>query len=80
MVMAIGSDHLQPVIAQLAEHLTVDFCSDQMVPGSIPGDRISVTYFHHLADDGIPLPATAWRPTIARASPHPNRNDNDMHT
>ena len=29
-----------PVIAQLAEHLTVDSCSYQMVPGSIPGDRI----------------------------------------
>ena len=30
-----------PVIAQLVEHLTVESCSDQMVPGSIPGDRIS---------------------------------------
>ena len=29
-----------PVIAQLAEHLTVEICSYQMVPGSIPGDRI----------------------------------------
>ena len=28
-----------PAIAQLAEHLTVDQCSDQMVPGSIPGGR-----------------------------------------
>ena len=29
----------RPAIAQLAEHLTVDQCSDQMVPGSIPGGR-----------------------------------------
>ena len=28
-----------PAIAQLAEHLTVDQCSDQMVPGSIPGGQ-----------------------------------------
>ena len=31
---------LTPAIAQLAEHLTVDACSNQMVPGSIPGGRI----------------------------------------
>ena len=30
----------KPVIAQLVEHLTVDFCGNQMVPGSIPGGRI----------------------------------------
>ena len=29
-----------PAIAQLVEHLTVDPCSNQMVPGSIPGGRI----------------------------------------
>ena len=29
-----------PVIAQLVEHLTVERRSDQMVPGSIPGDRM----------------------------------------
>ena len=28
-----------PAIAQLVEHLTVDTCSNQMVPGSIPGGR-----------------------------------------
>ena len=28
-----------PAIAQLVEHLTVDRCSNQMVPGSIPGGR-----------------------------------------
>ena len=27
----------KPAIAQLAEHLTVELCSYQMVPGSIPG-------------------------------------------
>ena len=31
----------KPAIAQLVEHLTVDSCSNQMVPGSIPGGRIS---------------------------------------
>ena len=30
-----------PSIAQLAEHLTVERCSDQSVPGSIPGGRIA---------------------------------------
>ena len=30
----------RPAIAQLAEHLTVDICRYQMVPGSIPGGRI----------------------------------------
>ena len=28
-----------PAIAQLVEHLTVEHCSNQMVPGSIPGGR-----------------------------------------
>ena len=35
MRVALGVSS-QPDIAQLAEHLTVDLCSDQMVPGSIP--------------------------------------------
>ena len=29
----------RPAIAQLVEHLTVECCSNQMVPGSIPGGR-----------------------------------------
>ena len=29
----------KPAIAQLAEHLTVELCSYQIVPGSIPGGR-----------------------------------------
>jgi hypothetical protein len=29
----------KPAIAQLVEHLTGEICSDQMVPGSIPGGR-----------------------------------------
>ena len=29
----------KPAIAQLVEHLTVEPCSNQMVPGSIPGGR-----------------------------------------
>ena len=36
-----------PAIAQLVEHLTVDHCSNQMVPGSIPGGRTFAS-----ADDG----------------------------
>ena len=32
-------DVLKPVIAQLVEHVTPDSCSNQMVPGSIPGGR-----------------------------------------
>ena len=31
--------HVMPAIAQLVEHLTVECCSNQMVPGSIPGGR-----------------------------------------
>ena len=30
----------KPAIAQLVEHLTVELCSYQMVPGSIAGGRI----------------------------------------
>ena len=33
-----------PAIAQLVEHLTVECCSNQMVPGSIPGGRIFLTF------------------------------------
>ena len=55
-VMHIVSAHISPgrahrqdlgdfvraaqALAQLVEHLTVDPCSNQMVPGSIPGGRI----------------------------------------
>ena len=31
-------------IAQLVEHLTVGFCGNQMVPGSIPGGQIMDSY------------------------------------
>ena len=34
-----GSIDAKPAIAQLVEHLTVECCSNQMVPGSIPGGR-----------------------------------------
>jgi hypothetical protein len=37
-----GEPDVKPAIAQLAEHLTVECCSNQMVPGSIPGGRIYV--------------------------------------
>ena len=32
----------KPAIAQLVEHLTVDMCRNQMVPGSIPGGRMTL--------------------------------------
>ena len=35
-----GTANDKLAIAQLVVHLTVDSCSDQMVPGSIPGGRI----------------------------------------
>ena len=34
---------VKPAIAQLVEHLTVDCCRNQMVPGSIPGGRILIS-------------------------------------
>ena len=39
---SVQSSHsrILPAIAQLVEHLTVECCSNQMVPGSIPGGRI----------------------------------------
>ena len=36
----------KPAIAQLVEHLTVETCSNQMVPGSIPGGR-TCSFSHH---------------------------------
>ena len=39
LASALKGALLIPVIAQLAEHLTVELCRHQMVPGSIPGDR-----------------------------------------
>ena len=35
-----GGQPDMPAIAQLVEHLAVECCSHQMVPGSIPGGRI----------------------------------------
>ena len=40
--IAVDRCHM-PAIAQLVEHLTVECCSNQMVPGSIPGGRIFVS-------------------------------------
>ena len=42
--------HNKPAIAQLAEHLTVDICRYQMVPGSIPGGRSSLSCGHDCGD------------------------------
>ena len=50
--------HLKPAIAQLVEHLTVEVCSNQMVPGSIPGGRIFEIRLHRLSPclcDGVLL-------------------------
>ena len=38
--------YLNPVIAQLAEHLTVDVRRYLLVPGSIPGDHIDTEHDH----------------------------------
>ena len=38
-----GQQQASPAIAQLVEHLTVECCSNQMVPGSIPGAQIFVS-------------------------------------
>ena len=35
-----AQEPFKPAVAQLVEHLTVDVCSYQMVPGSTPGGRI----------------------------------------
>ena len=42
----------KPAIAQLVEHLTVETCSNQMVPGSIPGGRICSLFHHGLEQYG----------------------------
>ena len=46
VVQVVSENFLQfvvkPAIAQLVEHLTVDCCRNQMVPGSIPGGRILI--------------------------------------
>ena len=63
-----------PAIAQLVEHLTVDSCSHQMVPGSIPGRRIYACHSNEtkpngpreekqLLDVSRTLPRLAWRAT-----------------
>ena len=36
----LRAPNVKPAIAQLVEHLTVECCSNQMVPGSIPGGRM----------------------------------------
>ena len=50
-------DVVQPAIAQLVEHLTVECCSNQMVPGSIPGGRIYRTLAYR-ANQCAPLPTS----------------------
>ena len=50
-------DVVQPAIAQLVEHLTVECCSNQMVPGSIPGGRIYRTLSYR-ANQCAPLPTS----------------------
>ena len=45
----------KPAIAQLVEHLTVETCSNQMVPGSIPGGRICSPSIEGFAPAGARL-------------------------
>ena len=59
MAMFCWTSVHKPVIAQLVEHLTVDSCSHQMVPGSIPGDRISLQSNHILKRSFLQSPASA---------------------
>ena len=37
-----AQEPFKPAIAQLVEHLTVDVCSYQIVPGSMPGGRFGL--------------------------------------
>ena len=41
-MLLCDDEKVQPAIAQLVEHLTVERCRNQMVPGSIPGGRTFV--------------------------------------
>ena len=53
---------LKPAIAQLVEHLTVECCSNQMVPGSIPGGRkfriqvLKLTAYIHMCMQSVAQP------------------------
>ena len=56
----------KPAIAQLVEHLTVECCFNQMVPGSIPGGRILSMHVRNTIGD-IELNAATY--TLRLASP-----------
>ena len=51
-VLAAPAAMPTPTTAQLVKHLTAEPCSNQMVPGSIPGGRISCANAH-------PMPASS---------------------
>ena len=55
----IGTHFLanRPAIAQLVEHLTVECCSNQEVPGSMPGGQI----FYCATSFRQPHPQGLWR-------------------
>ena len=63
-----------PAIAQLVEHLTVECCSNQMVPGSIPGGRIFVSKRAPLKSvrEGLPI-QNLFRNLIPRIPSHSYR-------
>ena len=69
----------KPAIAQLVEHLTVETCSNQMVPGSIPGGRTCPLLYHELEARGVRLHISwgawvalgPWLPWPARRPPPP---------
>ena len=52
-IILLRATSVIPAIAQLVEHLTVDFSSDQMVPGSIPGGRIFFASQPHAAQGSV---------------------------
>ena len=56
----------KPAIAQLVEHLTVDSCSNQMLPGSIPGRRIFVFASEPHCDDDTNTEADIAGDTLVR--------------
>ena len=64
----------KPVIAQLVEHLTVDLCSHQMVPGSIPGDRIYVRLMQQMRRAWTLLQKKATGLSLPERRAHPDLN------
>ena len=65
----------KPAIAQLVEHLTVETCSYQMVPGSIPSGRICQRHCCHfsmrIVIQNDPGRTRTCNPRLRRPMPYP---------